>query len=70
MYTLVVIAVSLSLALICRGASAPGGESEKLIGWRGETYDPDALWDPLNLTASQPDAIPLPASRSWVEAIR
>jgi hypothetical protein len=43
---------------------------EKLIGWRGETYDPDASWDPLNITASKHDSIPLPASRSWIEVIR
>ncbi|GAX76930.1 hypothetical protein CEUSTIGMA_g4377.t1 [Chlamydomonas eustigma] len=42
---------------------------EKLIGWKGETYDPDAYWDPLNLTASKHDSIPLPSSRSWIEII-
>jgi len=42
-------------------------EEEKLIGWKGDTYDPELVWDPLNLT--RPDEIPLPASRSWVEII-
>ncbi len=58
-------------ALLCFHAAV--GEEEKLIGWRGETYDPKTAerhWDPLNLTASmQGDVIPLPASRSWVQTI-
>eukprot|EP00955_Chlamydomonas_euryale_P068507 360137-Chlamydomonas_euryale.AAC.7 len=56
-------------------AGVDSGREELLIGWRGERpaaspFDTEALWDPLNLNASQPDNVPLPASRSWVELIR
>ena len=36
----------------------------------GSTHSIDALWDPLNLSSSMPDSVPLPASQSWVEVIR
>lgn len=49
-------------------------QEEQLIGWQGEraaaSVQLDSTWDPLNLEASKPDDIPLPASDSWVEQIR
>lgn len=36
----------------------------------GSRHAIDALWDPLNLSSSMPDSVPLPASQSWVEIIR
>lgn len=40
-------------------------DEERLIGWKGETYNVEALFDPLKHTPN--DSIPLPASRSWIE---
>ncbi|KAL6745323.1 hypothetical protein V8C86DRAFT_2981497 [Haematococcus lacustris] len=44
---------------------------EVLIGWRGETHNPELLYDPLhtrNLT-DVPFGVPLPASPAWVELV-
>ena len=37
-----------------------GMQEEKLIGWRGETYNVEALWDPLKHEPK--DDIPLPGA--------
>ncbi|GLI59753.1 hypothetical protein VaNZ11_001703 [Volvox africanus] len=44
-----------------------GFQEEKLIGWKGETYNVEALWDPLHPNIV--DGLPLPASKSWIEHV-
>ena len=68
---LLAVTVCLSVTLLFHFASANVPSDERLIGWKGETFDPDIMYDPLNLTASLgPSKIPLPASASWVEHLR
>lgn len=59
------VLVVLLVARVCLSVAMDNGE-EKLIGWKGDTYNPEE-WDPLH--PEQPDDIPLPAAKAWVEQI-
>lgn len=57
-------------AHLCHAGQISRNE-EVLIGWRGETYASELLWDPLHTksTADVPGKVPLPASEGWVQQV-
>ncbi|GFR49468.1 hypothetical protein Agub_g11528 [Astrephomene gubernaculifera] len=57
----------LALAISWVLANVHAVQEEKLIGWKGETYNVEAMWDPLKQKPM--DDIPLPASKSWIEHV-
>jgi hypothetical protein len=69
-----VVLISMSYPACVVGALWGHGEGaargSKDIKHLDEGLNVEELWDPLNLTASMPDSVPLPASPGWVQQIR